>query len=111
MNTYNWTISSLEVKPVEADATNVVVTAHWRLDGTDGTHTAGVYGSQTMQPYEAGATFIPYDQLTQEIVVGWIESAMGEEQVQAHKDAIDGQIANLINPPVLTPPLPWVSAE
>lgn len=106
---YNWAISQLEVKPQEDNVTDVVVTIHWRLDGTDGTYSAGVYGSIATKPYEAGAPFIPYNQLTKEIVVGWVEDALGE-QVQSYKDSIAAQIEAQINPPVLTPPLPWATA-
>ena len=105
--TYNWTISQLEVKPAEADVTNVVVTAHWRLDGTDGTHSAGVYGSIATKPYEPGEPFTPYDQLTKEQVVGWVEKALGEEQVQQYKDSIAQQIEQQVNPLIVTPPIPW----
>lgn len=107
--TYNFTISQLECKPQEDNVQDVVVTIHWRLDGTDGTHSAGVYGSVATKPYEAGEPFIPYADLTQDIVVGWVEDALGAEQVQQYKDNIAGQIANQINPPIVNPPLPWAA--
>lgn len=108
MISYNWTISQLEVKPQAGDVQDLVVTVHWRLDGVDGEHSAGVYGTVATKPYEAGAPFVPYDSLTKEIVVGWVEDALGE-QVQSYKDSIATQIANLINPTIVTPPLPWAS--
>jgi hypothetical protein len=86
--------------------TDVVFTVHWTLTGTDGTHTAGVYGSVgvTVDP---DAPFTPYADLTQEQVGGWVESALGEEQVAAYEANVATQIANLANPPIVTPPLPW----
>jgi hypothetical protein len=86
--------------------TDVVFTVHWTLTGTDGTHTAGVYGSVgvTVDP---DAPFTPYADLTQEQVVGWVQSALGEEQVAAYEANVATQIANLANPPIVTPPLPW----
>lgn len=108
--TYNWTIVQLDCVPQEDNVTDVVVTIHWRLDGTDGTYSGGVYGSVQTKPYEPGEPFIPYDQLTQEIVIGWTEEALGAEQVQAYKDNIAKQIADQIDPPIVAPPLPWVQA-
>jgi hypothetical protein len=35
---------------------------------------------------------------------------MGAETLEAQKAALDQQIANQINPPVITPPLPWTQA-
>lgn len=108
MITYEWIISQLETKPYVGDASNVVVTVHWRLQGTDGTHSSDVYGSVSTKPYGPGEPFIPYDQLTKEIVVGWVEEALGEETIQSYKNSIDSQIQDLANPPTITPPLPWI---
>lgn len=105
--TYNWVISKLECKPHEGDVADVVVNVHWTLEGTDGEYTANVYGTVSTKPYEPGEPFTPYEDLTKEQVVGWVEEALGAEQVQQYKDNIAGQIANQINPPIVTPPLPW----
>lgn len=108
MITYEWIISQLETKPHVGDASNVVVTVHWRLQGTDGTYSSDVYGSAFTKPYESGESFVPYDQLTKETVVGWVEEALGAEQVQKYKDNIAQQIQDKINPPIVKPPLPWI---
>ena len=46
--------------------------------------------------------FIPFEDLTNEIIVGWTKDAMGEEQVQAIEDGIASQIAELENPTSVT---------
>ena len=40
--------------------------------------------------------------ITEDQVNGWVEAAMGTEEVQAKKDAIDAQIAEKVNPSVVT---------
>jgi hypothetical protein len=50
-------------------------------------------------------TFTPYAQLTESQVLGWIW-ANGVDQT-ATEAAVAQQIQNQINPPVVTPPLPW----
>jgi hypothetical protein len=40
-------------------------------------------------------------------VVGWVQAALGPEQVQALTDNVAAQLAAIANPPVVTPPLPW----
>lgn len=104
--TYNWTIAQLDCYPEYEGRTDVVFTAHWRCDGTDGEHTGGVYGSVglTLDP---DAPFTPFADLTEAQVVGWVKDALGEEQVAAYEANIDKQIADQINPPVVNPPLPW----
>jgi hypothetical protein len=106
--TYNWTVVQMDAYPEHEGHTDVVFTVHWRMDGTDGVYTAGVYGSVglTLDP---GATFTPYADLTQEQVVGWVKGALGEEQVASYEENVANQIDNLDNPPVVTPPLPWVA--
>jgi hypothetical protein len=52
-------------------------------------------------------TFTPYDQLTQEQVLGWIwDNGVDKDATEA---AVQQQLDNQINPPVVTPPLPWAA--
>lgn len=106
--TYSWTITQLDCYPQAEGETNVVFTAHWTCSGTDGAHNASVY-STTGLNYVAGSPYTPYNQLTQAQVVGWVQEALGAEQVAAYEANVATQIANQINPPVVTPPLPWVN--
>lgn len=106
-NTYTWVISQLECYPEADGHTDVVFTIHWRRQATDGNgHNADIYGSQsvTLAP---DAPFTPYADLTEAQVIGWLEDAFGPEQLQAQQDALDKQIADQINPPVVRPALPW----
>lgn len=108
-NTYNWVISALECYPTHEGHTNVVFTVHWRRQATDGNgHTGDVYGSQavTLNPDEP---FTPYADLTEAQVIGWLEAAFGAETLAAQITALDQQIEDQINPPVIRPPLPWTA--
>lgn len=103
---YTWSIYSLDCNPDHEGHQNVVVTAHWRLNGVDGEHEALVYGSIGFE-FDAEASFVPFADLTEETVIGWVKAAMGDEQVAAHEAAVAAQIEALVNPPVVTPDLPW----
>jgi len=50
------------------------------------------------------------EDLTEEQVIGWVQAAMGAEQVAALEANVAKQIEDQINPPVVTPPLPWAPA-
>ena len=83
---------------------NYVVNALWEVTGVDGEYTASIGGNTTFDSNQA-ETFIPYDQLTEAIVIGWIpESAMTSAQA-----CVQGQIDSMITPPVSpqNTPLPW----
>lgn len=101
----NWIIEQMWVKPQEEGKTDVVVTAAWRCNGVDGDYAASPYGT-TSFTLEQGGSFTPYDQLTQDQVLGWCWSN------GVDKDAIEtgviAQVEAQVNPPIITPPLPWV---
>jgi hypothetical protein len=107
--TYNWTIQAMDCVPQEDGHTDVVVTAHWNVSATDGTYTSSVYGTQSFT-YNPETSFTPYEDLTQEQVVGWVQDGMGAEGVASLEANLDTQIENQINPPIVTPPLPWAPA-
>jgi hypothetical protein len=105
-NTYNWTVAQMEAYPEYEGHSDVVFTVHWRMEGTDGEYTAGVYGSVglTLDPE---ATYVAYADLTEAQVIGWVKEALGEEQVASYEANVAAQIAALVNPPVVSPALPW----
>jgi hypothetical protein len=98
-----WTISALNVKPADGDYADVVVTAHWQCMGVDGEYTGSVYSTCGF-PLPEG-NFTPYADLTQEQVLGWIWANGVDKDVT--EAAVQAQIESQINPPVVTPPLPW----
>lgn len=105
--TNTWLIEQMDCYPQSAGQTDVVFNVAWRVNATDGTYDATAYGTQGVT-YTAGSPFTPYDQLTQSQVVGWVQAAMGAEQVSSIEDNLAASIANQVNPPVVVPPLPWV---
>jgi hypothetical protein len=105
-NTYTWNIQFLDCVPSQDGQSNVVSNVHWIVNGTDGTHSSSVYGTQPLA-YVEGSPFTAYSDLTQNTVIGWVQSAMGSTQVASIQQNLDNQISNLANPPIVTPPLPW----
>ena len=104
MITLSWIIERLLVKPTEGSLTDVVITADWRCNGTDNTYSGTCYGSTSFAP--PSGSFTPYDQLTQDQVLGWC-FANGVDQTAIEAN-VTQQIENQINPPVIAPPLPWL---
>jgi hypothetical protein len=102
-----WHIDAMDSKPQDGDLTNVVITAHWRCNGTDGTYYATVYGSCGFT--QPGDDFTPYSELTQEQVLEWCwNSGVDKDATEAN---IESQIANLVNPPIVKSPLPWINIQ
>ena len=109
---YFWTINPLEAYPTASGEVDVVFTAHWQLHATeevDGTtYTAQSIGTQGLT-YASGSAFTPFEELTLEQVQGWVENAMGTGSVDNMKAGLATQIANQINPPVVTLQSPWLT--
>jgi len=106
MTTFTWTVSQLDCYPQYDNQTDVVFTVHWQLTGTDGTHTGSVYSTCGVT-YKADTLYTPYDQLTKNQVLGWIwAGGVDKDSAQA---AVQAQIDNQINPPVVSPQLPWTN--
>jgi len=104
MITYTWNISQLNCVPQAPEGADYVVVAHWNLSGTDGTYSGSVYSTCSF-PVVQGENFTPYADLTQDQVLGWIW-ANGVDKASAEA-AVEQQIQNQINPPIVSPPLPW----
>ena len=107
-NSYNWIISQLECYPEHDNHTDVVFTVHWRRQATDGTHTADIYGSQSVT-LDPDAPFTAYADLTEAQVIGWLEDAFGAETLAAQVASLDKQIEDQINPPIVRKPNPWLT--
>ena len=84
---------------------NYVVNALWEVTGVDGANTASIGGNTQFNSADQVGAFIPYDQLTEATVIGWIpESAITSAQA-----CVQGQLDSMANPPVspANTPLPW----
>lgn len=109
-NTYSWKFPQLQAYTHKDGLENVVYNVQFYYKGEcspeSGSYSYEIFGAQEIAPYVSGSPFIPYEELTKEIVQGWVESSMGSEKIEQLRIGIDKQIANLINPPVtyLTPP-------
>ena len=105
--TYNWLFPTLTAYPTQGEHTNVVFTVHWRLQGIDEEgRIAEVYGA-TPCTYVEGTPFTPFEELTKEIVTGWVEGTLGEETIAAYKNSIMNQIQEQITPSQVNLSPPW----
>ena len=105
--TITWTVTAMDCYPTVGGETDVVFTVHWTCSGVQDTYSASVYSTCSV-PAPSGASFTPYADLTQIQVLGWIW-ANGVDQ-DATEAAVQSQIDGQINPTVVTPKLPWVTA-
>ena len=106
---YTWDVSTVDTYPTKDSKSDVVYNVHWRLKATDDTNkdsdgnnwTATTYGSQSVDTSDL-SSFIAFADLKASDVQGWVEAALGADEVTALKALLDSQIAELITPTSVT---------
>lgn len=120
--TYNWNFNPLESYPTASANTDVVFLVHWQLRGYTGSgnmYSGSFYdsllvGTQDVPLPQSGSTFIPFNELTKDIVFGWVTASMeafATGSVDAKYQVISQSIYNKINPPILVQQAPWLSGS
>jgi hypothetical protein len=107
--TYTWEVTDLRTIDTPEEQ-NVVIQTYWKKIGTNENGVSAFFPGAT--PFKASTvapgTFVPFDQLTQEIVLGWIQAVV----VGSYETHVNNQIAaNIDAKGVQTPPLPWAPPE
>jgi len=103
MTTFVTTITAMYT--LQQPDPDYVVNAFWEVTGVDGTYTASTGGSTQFNSNDQVGAFIPYANLTEAIVIGWIP----EQNISNAQACVQGQINNMITPPVspANTRLPW----
>jgi hypothetical protein len=100
---FNWRVANLERETAEG----VVFTVHYTISAEDGTYSSGAYGSLGLEPPDQEA-MIPFAQLTEEIVVGWVKEKLTEEKVEEIEVALQAQLDEQ-HAPSRAAGVPWQS--
>jgi len=86
VTTFTWAIANLERETEDG----FVFTAHYTVSAADGTYSAGAYGSIG---FERPENLVPFADLTEDLVVGWVKEALGgDEKVAEIEAALQSQI-------------------
>ncbi len=102
-----WTIANLERNVADGGVT----VAHWRVTesetvgtGDDAvTYSASSYGTVGFTPDASADDFVAYDDLTEEVVLGWVWTEVNQADTEAALTAnIEGQ-----KNPVSADGMPW----
>ena len=101
-NTYTWTIKELERNVADGGVTVV----HYGVDCTDGTDNIGAYGTVSLTPDATADDFVPFDDLTEAQVIGWVQDALGADTVANIQTQLDAKL-DLMQNPVTAVGKPW----
>ena len=108
--TYTWTATALIGYPVIDGETDVVTRASYTVLADDGEGHTADYSNFAYTPIDPSVPFIPYADLTNDIIIGWVQYNIGSDRVASIEGSLAIQVERQIDPPpqpeVL--PLPWV---
>lgn len=111
MKNYTWTTTNLYTED-KYGHTDYVVDAIYEILGTEESgetiYTAKLSNTATFQVVQ-GNDFIPYADLTNAIVIGWVQDQLGIDGVSNYEASVGGMIDSQITPPVSpeNKPLPF----
>ena len=109
---YTWDVKNVDTYPSHTDSqdpanteSDVIYNVHWRLNGEDDANndaegnpqSGSVYGSVGLS-VEDLSSFTAFADVSLSDVQGWVEAALGSDEVTALKANIDAQIAEKITP-------------
>ena len=101
----NFTTTITSMYTLDTPDPGYVVNCLWQVTGVDGEYTASIGGNTQFNSADQEGAFVPYDQLTEATVIGWIP----ESAITSAQQCVQGQIDSMITPPVSpeNTPLPW----
>ena len=94
-----WTIEQLDRNTADGGVT----CAHWRVLEVDGDYSASSYGTVGFTPDPSSSDFIPYADLTESTVLGWVQTEVDKD---ATEEALAANIAEQKTPTTSTG-VPW----
>ena len=105
---FNWDCKTVDAYPLVGEDSDVVYNVHWivtgvsdQLDPQGNPYQARSIGTQALSTDDI-TDFIPFEDLTNEVVVGWTKGAMGEFDVTSVEDGIQNSIDLQITPVSVT---------
>jgi hypothetical protein len=110
---YEWQFNPLESYPTASGQSDVVFKVHYQLTASTGSlETLDFYSRSAIGvvpvEYVSGSEFIPYNQLTKDIVYSWVSGSLGEDYINSMKQNLSNQIEDIIHPTVLVQQAPWL---
>lgn len=100
--TFTWRIANLE----HLLADGFVFTAHYVILAEDDAYSSSAYGSVG---FEKPDNLIPYADLTEELVIGWVQEALGGDEKVAEIEAALQQRIDEQRTPTQSGGVPWNS--
>lgn len=105
--TITWKITDMKRNSSDGGVINVAFDL-WAVS-SDEKKVAHLGGEVELTPDSSSSDFVPYDNLTEEIVLPWVKEAAGQSDLEAQITTEWNRLYNSI--PALVSGMPWGGAE
>jgi hypothetical protein len=103
---FTTTITGMEAYPIKDSVPLYVFRVYWNYLGDDSVYSTAMQGS-TDVPTSDPQSAIPYADLTEEQVMGWVQEYTPSWMFEEYTDKITAWITAQYTPEIVNPPLPW----
>jgi len=102
---YTWDVSTVDTYPTKSSKSDVIYNVHWKLKATDDSNqdedgvniSETVYSTQLLDTSDL-SSFKAFADVTASDVQGWVETAIGSDEVTSMKASLDAKITEMITP-------------
>jgi hypothetical protein len=103
--TYDWEFGELDCYKSHEGQTDVVFNIAWRLNARESGYSASDWGHLKVT-YTDGQPFVPFPDLTEELVRGWCENGLDVDTIKA---ALRARVLEAKNPTTEALDPPWAT--
>jgi hypothetical protein len=108
-NTYTWSIKKMTAHAKEGNFESVVHSVGWECSATDDVNTVVTSGTQSIA-FDESSSFTAANNLTEQMVVEWVQSAMGDTVQASTKEQLDALLQEKAQPKTVEVSLPWMAS-
>jgi hypothetical protein len=104
--TTTWTIANIKRKPDTGLVFEVTYIMNFKLENKEDRHV----GMVELEGDASDPNFVPFNELTQETVLGWVQTKLGEEEITRIQTQMETRLQERIdreNNPEFLQGLPW----
>lgn len=102
--TYTFKVNKIEVAPTLGELRDVVTRVRYDYLGIDENGNEATFAGATPMPLPESAEYHPLSELTEEVVISWLEAHADKAHMQT---MIAKQIQRIVEPKYVDTPLPW----
>jgi hypothetical protein len=110
--TFTWDCTKVDVYPTYESESDVVYNVNWVLNGTSSEtyddfgvqvpYRSTVYNAEQLSLADIATGFVPFENLTNTLVTGWVTAALGDTKIDEYKAQVNAELDELINPTTIS---------